>query len=191
MFSGVSMKKIYRWFCRAEEIACGVGFGFLIFFIFISAILRLFKLSMSWYIDLAMLCLAWTAFLGADVAWREGQIIGIDLVTRRLPLRVQRAVELVVLIIIAATLVVIVIFGTRLAWTDRVSRYQSMPIPLALVTLSLVVAAFSMFFSTLQKIRNVLRQMSGRAGSGSGGEAQASSQAGLQASSHAGEGGTK
>ncbi len=156
------MKKIYRWFCEVEEIVCGVGFGFLIFFIFISAILRFFKLSMSWYLDLAMLCLAWTAFLGADVAWREGQIIGIDLVTRKLPIKIQRVVELIVLIIIAATLVVIVIFGTRLAWTDRVSRYQSMPIPLALVTLSLVVAAFSMFFSTVQKIRKVLRLMEGK-----------------------------
>lgn len=156
------MSKIYRWFCRAEEAACGIGFGFLIFFIFLSAILRLFKLSMSWYIDLAMLCLAWTAFLGADVAWREGQIIGIDLITRRLPSGLRRAVELVVLIIIAATLVVIVIFGARLAWTDRVSRYQSMPIPLALVTLSLAVAAFSMFFSTIQKIRKVLRLIAGK-----------------------------
>ena len=156
------MRKIYRWFCKVEEIVCGVGFGFLIFFIFISAVLRFFKLSMSWYLDLAMLCLAWTAFLGADVAWREGQIIGIDLVTRKLPIKIQRVVELIVLIIIAATLVVIVIFGTRLAWTDRVSRYQSMPIPLALVTLSLVVAAFSMFFSTVQKIRKVLRLMAGK-----------------------------
>jgi len=158
------MRKIYLWFCRVEEIVCGVGFGFLIFFIFISAILRLFKLSMSWYLDLAMLCLAWTAFLGADVAWREGQIIGIDLVTRKLPVKVQRIIELIVLLIIAATLVVIVIFGSRLAWTDRVSRYQSMPIPLALVTLSLVVASFSMFFSTIQKIRKLVLQMAGNVG---------------------------
>ncbi|MDP2790321.1 MAG: TRAP transporter small permease subunit [Rectinemataceae bacterium] len=158
------MKKIYRWFCKVEEIVCGVGFGFLIFFIFISAVLRFFKLSMSWYLDLAMLCLAWTAFLGADVAWREGQIIGIDLVTRKLPVKVQRIVELIVLLIIAATLVVIVIFGSRLAWTDRVSRYQSMPIPLALVTLSLVVASFSMFFSTIQKIRKLVLQMAGNVG---------------------------
>ncbi len=158
------MKKIYQWFCKVEEIFCGVGFGFLIFFIFISAILRFFKLSMSWYLDLAMLCLAWTAFLGADVAWREGQIIGIDLVTRKLPAKVQRIVELIVLLIIALTLVVIVVYGSRLAWTDRVSRYQSMPIPLALVTLSLVVAAISMFFSTVQKIRKAVRLLADEMG---------------------------
>ncbi|MDD3981382.1 MAG: TRAP transporter small permease subunit [Spirochaetia bacterium] len=156
------MRKIYQWFCKVEEIVCGLGFGFLIFFIFISAVLRLFKLSMSWYIDLAMLCLAWTAFLGADIAWRHGQIIGVDIVTRRLPEKIRWTVELVVLVIIAATLVVMVIFGARLAWTERVSRYQSMPIPLALVTLSLVVASFSMVFSTIQKIRRLVLQMRGR-----------------------------
>jgi len=159
---GVSMRKIYLWFCRVEEIVCGLGFGFLIFFIFLSAILRLFKLSMSWYIDLAMLCLAWTAFLGADVAWRHGQIIGVDIVTRKLPAKIRWIVELIVLLIIAATLVVMAIFGTRLAWTERVSRYQSMPIPLALVTLSLVVASVSMFFSTIQKIRKLILQMAGK-----------------------------
>ncbi len=156
------MRKIYQWFCKVEEIVCGVGFGFLIFFIFISAILRLFKLSVSWYIDLAMLCLAWTAFLGADVAWRHGQIIGVDIVTRKLPAKIRWVVELVVFLIIAATLVVMVIFGIRLAWTERVSRYQSMPIPLALVTLSLVVASASMFFSTIQKIRKLILQMAGK-----------------------------
>jgi len=156
------MRKIYRWFCKAEEIVCGIGFGFLIFFIFISAVLRLFKLSMSWYLDLAMLCLAWTAFLGADVAWRHGQIIGVDIITRKLPVKIRWAVELIVLIIIAATLVVMAIFGTRLAWTERVSRYQSMPIPLAFVTLSLVVASVSMFFSTIQKIRKLVLQMAGK-----------------------------
>jgi TRAP-type C4-dicarboxylate transport system permease small subunit len=157
------MRKIYAWVCKAEEAACGVGFAFLIFFIFISAILRLFKLSMSWYIDLAMLCLAWTAFLGADVAWRKGQILGVDILTRKLPPALQRVIELIVLIIILSTLVVIVIFGSKLAWTDRVSRYQSMPLPLALVTLSLVVASFSMIFSTIQKITRVILQMAGKA----------------------------
>lgn len=153
------MRKLYRWICKAEEVACGIGFGFLILFIFISAVLRFFKLSMSWYLDLSMLCLAWTSFLGADVAWRHGQIMGIDLVTRYLPKAVQRLVELAMLLIILAVLVIIVIFGIRLAWVDRLARYQSMPIPYSLVTYSLVVAAFSMIFSTLQKMVRAVRGM--------------------------------
>jgi TRAP-type C4-dicarboxylate transport system permease small subunit len=163
------MRKFYRFLCKAEEVACGVGFAFLILFIFISAVLRFFKLSMSWYIDLAMLCLAWTSFIGADVAWRHGQILGVDLLTRVLPKPIRRVVELVVLLIILATLVVIVIFGIRLAWVDRVARYQSMPIPYSLVTLSLVTASISMCFSTLQKIWRALRDLAGKDSAGGAG----------------------
>jgi TRAP-type C4-dicarboxylate transport system permease small subunit len=156
------MRKLYQWLCKAEEAACGIGFGFLILFIFISAILRLFKLSMSWYLDLSMLCLAWTSFLGADVAWRHGQILGIDLITRLFPKTLQRIVELAMLAIIAAVLVIMVIFGIRLAWVDRLATYQSMPIPYSLVTYSLVVASCSMFFTSMQKIRNVILIMAGK-----------------------------
>lgn len=150
------MKKLYRWLCRAEEIACGVGFLALIAFIFLSALLRQVKFSMSWSIDLAMLMLAWTAFLGADVAYRKGQIIGIDIVTRVLPAWARRLAELIVYVVILATLVVIVVFGVRLAWTERAATYQSMPLPYGLVTASLILAAASMAATTVLKIRAVL-----------------------------------
>lgn len=147
------MKKLYKWICKAEEVICGTGFLFLVGLVFLSAILRLFRVSVSWNIDLAMLLLAWTAFLGADIAWRSGQINGVDLLTRAFPIKVQRMIELIVYAIIFSTLIVIFIFGIKLAWSERVSRFQSMPIPYGLVTMSLIVASFSMIFTTLQKIR--------------------------------------
>ena len=156
------MKKLYRFLCKAEEAVCGTGFVFLIAFVFLSAILRAFKFSLSWSIDLAMLMLAWTAFLGADIAWRHGQIIGVDLVTRNLPRPVQRIIELLVYGIVLAGVVVIVIFGAKLAWSERVRTYQSMPIPYSLVTVSLVLAAASMVFSTILKIRKVILEMLGK-----------------------------
>lgn len=155
------MKKVYSWFCRAEEVICGTGFAFLVFFVFLSAILRLFRFSMSWNIDLAMLLLAWTAFLGADIAWRSGQITGVDLVTRTLPPKLRQLIELAVYVVILAVLVVICIFGARLAWSERISKFQSIPIPYSLVTMSLVVASFSMVFTTIQKIGRAVIEIRG------------------------------
>jgi TRAP-type C4-dicarboxylate transport system permease small subunit len=151
------MKKLYHALCRIEVAACGAGFVFLVAFVFLSAILRFFRVSMSWNIDLALFLLAWTAFLGADVAWRSGQLVGIDLVTRSLPKKMQKTITLAVYFIVMAALVVIVIFGLKLAWTERVRTYQSIPIPFSLVTLSVVVAALSMFLSTVLKIRRCVR----------------------------------
>jgi TRAP-type C4-dicarboxylate transport system permease small subunit len=160
------MRKLYKFLCKAEEAACGAGLVFLVILILISALGRWLKISQSWYIDLAMLALAWTSFLGADVAWRHGQILGVDILVRKLPTAIRVVVELLVLLIILATLIIIVIFGIRLAWVDRLAKYQSMPIPYSLVTFSLVVASSSMILTTVNKIRKTIiglvRKGSGR-----------------------------
>lgn len=147
------MKKFYEYFCKIETVICGIGFIFLVLFVFASAILRFMRVSMSWNIDLAMLLLAWTAFLGADIAWRSGQLIGIDIVTRYFPKKMQKAILLLIYVIILCVTVIICIYGARLVWTERLRTYQSMPIPYSLVSLSLVVATFSMSISTIGKIK--------------------------------------
>lgn len=147
------MSKFFSWLDKAEKAICGVGFLLLIALVFLSAFLRFFRVSMSWNIDLAMLMLAWTAFLGADIAWRNGQIIGVNLFTRKLPARLQYSIELLVYLIILVVLGIMTVYTLRLAWVERIARYQSMPIPYSLVTLSLAVASFSMMFSTVKKIR--------------------------------------
>ena len=150
------MRKLYHAICKLEVVLCGAGFMSLVSLVFLSAILRLFRFSMAWNIDLALLLLAWTAFLGADVAWRSGRLVGIDLVTKRLPAVLQKIIQLVVYVVILCALIVIVIYGVRLSWTERVRKFQSLPIPYSLVTISLVTAAFSMSLSTIQKIRRCI-----------------------------------
>jgi TRAP-type C4-dicarboxylate transport system permease small subunit len=129
---------------------------FLVFFVFLSAILRFFRVSMAWNIDMALLLLAWTAFLGADIAWRSGQLVGVDIITRNLPNGLQKLIQFVVYCIIACALVIIIIYGLRLSWTERVRKFQSLPVPYSLVTLSLVTAACSMLLSTFLKIRRCI-----------------------------------
>lgn len=157
------MKKLYEAFCKAELAVCGVGFILLVVLVFASAIFRFLRISMSWNIDLAMLLLAWASFLGADIAWRSGQLIGIDLVTRYFPKKMQKLVMLIIYVIILCVTVVICIYGVRLVWTERLRTYQSMPIPYSLVSLSLVVATFSMSISTIGKIRDCIRHFNGAA----------------------------
>jgi TRAP-type C4-dicarboxylate transport system permease small subunit len=147
------MRRIYHALCKAEVAVCGAGFIFLVAFVFLSAILRFFRVSMSWNIDLAMFLLAWTAFLGADIAWRSGQLVGVDLVTRRLPRKLQKVITILICLIIMSALILIAVFGIRLALTERLRKYQSIPIPYSLVTLSIVVTAMSMIVSTILKIR--------------------------------------
>jgi TRAP-type C4-dicarboxylate transport system permease small subunit len=159
---GGVMRKVYRFLCKAEEIICGGGFILLIALVFMSAILRFFRISMAWNIDMAMLLLAWTAFLGADIAYRGGQLVGIDLVTRNLPKKIQIAIEILIFLIILVALGIIIYFGIRLAASEWIRRYQSMPIPYSIVTISIVFAAASMVLSTILKIRRSILKFNSR-----------------------------
>ena len=150
------MRKLYLALCKLEVVLCGAGFILLVSLIFLSAFLRLFRFSMAWNIDLALLLLAWTAFLGADIAWREGRLVGIDLVVKRLPPVLQKIIQLIIFVVILCALVIIVIFGIRLSLTERLRKFQSLPIPFSLVTMSLVTADFSMSASTILKIRRCI-----------------------------------
>jgi TRAP-type C4-dicarboxylate transport system permease small subunit len=150
------MRKIYHALCKAEVTICGVAFMFLVAFVFLSAILRFFRISVSWNIDLAMFFLAWTAFLGADIAWRSGQLVGVDLVTRRFPVKLQKVITIVIYLIVMGALLLISIFGIRLALVEQLRTYQSIPIPYSLMTISLVVAAMSMIISTILKIKRCI-----------------------------------
>jgi TRAP-type transport system small permease protein len=155
------MRKLYHAICKLEVIICGAGFILLVALVFLSAILRFFRVSMAWNIDMALFLLSWTAFLGADIAWRSGRLVGVDLVTNLFPPALRKIIQILIYAVIFAALVIIVIYGTRLAWIERVRKFQSIPMPYSLVTMSLVTAALSMSVSTILKIRRCILNFRG------------------------------
>ncbi|MDR2870494.1 MAG: TRAP transporter small permease subunit [Deferribacteraceae bacterium] len=148
------IKAIYRSLCKAEEVFTCIGLILLVILVLLSAILRAFRVSMAWNMDMAMLLLAWTAFLGADVAYRHGQLLGIDLFTRGLPIKLRKVLQIVVYFSILAALIVLAKFGYDLAIFEIKRTFASLPIPYSIVTLSLVVTAISMVVSTLIKLKD-------------------------------------
>lgn len=148
-----TLRALYKIFCKAEVAVCAVGFVSIVVLVFLSAILRFFRVSMAWNIDMAMLLLAWTSFLGADIAYRSGQLVGIDMLTRNLPKKIQKIIEILLFFIIFAALVFIVFYGIRLSIVEWNHTYQSIPIPYSTVLISLPFAAASMAISTILKIK--------------------------------------
>ena len=147
------LRVVYRLLCKIEVVICGTGFFALVMLVFISAILRAFRLSMAWTMDVAMLLLAWTAFLGADVAYRDGKLVGINLATRALPIKVQKVIQILVFFSILVLLGIIIIYGIKLADFEALRKYQSIPIPYSVLTMSIVVPAASMVVSTIIKLK--------------------------------------
>jgi TRAP-type C4-dicarboxylate transport system permease small subunit len=126
-------------------------------FVFVAAILRFMRVSMSWSIDFAMLLLSWTAFLGADIAWRDGQMVGLDLLVVKLPPPLRKFIGTLFYLIILVLMITIMVYGFRLILREPLRLYNSMPIPYWWLQLSIIVMSISMMITTILKIRrNIL-----------------------------------
>ena len=87
------MKKVYNAYCKAEEFLFSFLFAVMVALVFSSAIARGIGKPLAWSLDVAQLLLCWTSLVGADVAFRHDKFIGLDLFTRKMPVKVQKVLE--------------------------------------------------------------------------------------------------
>lgn len=126
--------------------------------IFAGGVARLMRMPLNWTIDLATCFFAWAAFLGADVAWRRGSLMRIDLGPNLLPAAPRRALLLINHALIALFLVYLIVTGLQLAWVSRARSFQGIPwISYSWVTMSLPVGAALLLATTIGHARAIRR----------------------------------
>ena len=153
------MRTFYQKFCAAEAALAGTLLVLMVALIFLGAVARVLGTPLNWTVDFATAFFAWACFLCADVAWRRGSLMSIELLVERLPARAQKALRLANYVIIAAFLGYLTVMGTWLAWTSRVRSFQGIPeISYAWVTMSAAVGgALLLLITTALKVRAELR----------------------------------
>lgn len=153
------LKTIYRGFCTVEETLCNIGFIAMIGLVFISAIARNIGRPLAWSIDVAQLMLCWTTLIGADVAFRHGKFMGLDILTAKFPERVQTALKIIMDVLILVALVIFVIFGTKLSIDSWQRSFQTLKISYSFVTIALPVMSLVMIISVCLDIFQKLKQL--------------------------------
>ena len=94
------MKKVYRAFCKFEEILAMVLLGGLAALVFISALMRTLKHPLNWAQDVALVAFAWLIFFGSDIAVRGSGLIGIDMLVKHFPKKIQKGLDILFKILI-------------------------------------------------------------------------------------------
>jgi TRAP-type C4-dicarboxylate transport system permease small subunit len=151
------VKKLYDRLCAAEAVLAALLLVLMVALIFAGGLARLFQHPVNWAVDFATCFFAWACFLCADVAWRRGNLMAIELLTERLPLALQRACRLLNYGIIALFLVYVIGAGTWLSWISRERSFQGIPeISYSWVTMSMPVGAVLLLITTALKIRSEL-----------------------------------
>ena len=145
------MKKVYNAYCKAEEFLFSFLFAVMVALVFSSAIARGIGKPLAWSLDVAQLLLCWTSLVGADVAFRHDKFIGLDLFTRKMPVKVQKVLEIVVLVLMQVAFCIFIYYGVMFSIKSWKRSFQTLPISYSFITIALPV------MSTLMTLTNILK----------------------------------
>jgi TRAP-type C4-dicarboxylate transport system permease small subunit len=153
------MQALYGWALRLEAILAGTFLLLMVGAIFLGGVARMLGHPLNWTIDLATCSFAWGCFLCANIAWRRGALMSIDLLAGRLPHGVARLVFYANHVIISLFLIYVIYAGAWLSWVSRARSFQGIPgVSYSWVTASIVVGGTLLLTTTLLKITRALRQ---------------------------------
>jgi len=152
------MKKIYKAFCRVEEVIVGICFASIVALIFIAALFRQLDMPLVWADDIAKLLFAWAAFLGADVAMRYSRLVGVDILVNKLPKKVAKLTRIFVFAIVIALLCAFVYYGIKLSIESVDRDFQTLSnFSYSYVTAALPVSSFFMIITALRQIGMIIK----------------------------------
>ncbi|MCI9282889.1 MAG: TRAP transporter small permease subunit [Lachnospiraceae bacterium] len=154
------MKKAYDTFCTIEELSCGAILCIIVTLAFATAIGRCIGHPISWTVEVSQFFLSWLAFLGADMALRHGQVLGVDLLTRNFPKKVQAGIKLLTNLLILLVLIIFVKYGIDLCRSNYKRSFQTVGISYSWATASLpfasVFMSVTMMIEILQQVKILL-----------------------------------
>lgn len=156
---------------RIEAAVAGTFLVVMVALIFAGGIARLLHHPLNWTTDVATCLFAWACFLCADVAWRRGTLMSVDLLTVHLPPGVRKAVDWCNLAIIALFLVFLIVSGLWLSYVSSARTFQGIPgISYSWVTMSLPVGAALLLVTTVRRALREIRGASAHAAGPAAGE---------------------
>ncbi|MDF1616858.1 TRAP transporter small permease [Petrocella sp. FN5] len=146
------MGKVLKVIFRIEEFICSTFFITIIGLVFASAVFRYLKIPIQWSIDITQILFAWVAFLGADIALRNGKLLGVDILTRKFSDVIQYYLKLFCNVLIIVVLFIFIVYGFNLSISSWQRSFQTLPISYSFVTLSLPVGSIFMLMSSFTNI---------------------------------------
>jgi TRAP-type C4-dicarboxylate transport system permease small subunit len=117
----------------------------------------LFNHPISWVDEFAVLIFAWMIFLGVAIAQKNNEHIGIDIIARVLPPRVQRVLAIFTNIVILLVLAFLFVQGISLTMKTAGLKYPAMEISRGFLYVSIPVMMPLMAFYLIRIIITDLR----------------------------------
>lgn len=147
------MSKIYKKFVKAEYAVASIFLIVCVTVIFISAIMRLVGHPINWATDAALLLFTWSTFMGADLAWRRGKLVNVDILFNMLPKKMRKPLKLFIYLICLVFICALIYLGFIQSVKTWYRSFNGLPwLSYTWVTLSVPVCMLSMAVTTILKI---------------------------------------
>lgn len=122
-----------------------------------SAVARTIGMPVKWAVDAATFLFAWCVFLGSDAAMRHDKLFAIEVISGKLPPKVQHWLKLINWGIIIAFLGFLIVYGVQLSYDTRLRTFQGIPgFSYTWVTISVPIGALLMLITAILKVRRQL-----------------------------------
>lgn len=145
------------------EVALAVAlFAAIVGLVFIAAIMRFFDYPLIWSVDMAQLLFIWLCFVGATRAMREKVHLGVDLLIRHLPLRIQLFVETLVSVVVITFLLLLAYEGYLLTTLNIEREFGDSGISYAFVTVAVPIGALMLAAALIHNLIGAWRDRSGQ-----------------------------
>ncbi|MEJ8572964.1 TRAP transporter small permease [Microbaculum marinum] len=153
------MRALYAFALKVEAVLAGTFLLLMVALIFTGGVARMLHHPLNWTIDLSTCFFAWACFLCADIAWRRGALMTIDIVPSLASPGVRRALVYANHLIIGVFLAYVIYAGAWLSWVSRARSFQGIPgVSYSWVTMSIVVGGALLLLTTVLKVRTALRE---------------------------------
>jgi TRAP-type C4-dicarboxylate transport system permease small subunit len=144
------MRKLVEAVNRAAEILTQVLLGVMVVVVFTQVIFRFFiQQPLSWSEEVARYVFVGIIWMGAATVVKDNGHPGMDLLTRSLPVAWQRAIHILVNLLVAATLVTVVVTGFRLVAANMSQPSPAMELPMGIPYAAIPIAAAIMLLNLL------------------------------------------
>jgi len=127
------------------------------FLVFSSAIFRTIGRPLNWAVDLSLLLVAWTVFLGADMALRNTGLVRVDMITKRFSPSVQKVMYLVWYGLMLLFLAALIRYGVPLALESSRRLFQTLGISYSWATISAPAGSLAMVITIILRIAQLFQ----------------------------------
>lgn len=129
----------------------------IILLVFISAVARTFKQPIVWSVDLAQLLFVWICMFGADLALKKRAHVGVDLLVKQFPIKLQNSITLGTYIICLLFLAFITYYGLVLCVTNYLRKYQTLEISYSFGTAAVPLGSILMILTIIEQLVELIK----------------------------------